>query len=802
MLLRKQKLGFTVYLTILYHFASAQRVDSMINLYGTNFPQEKIHIHFDKESYLPGETIWFKAYLFEDNLPGKKSTNFYAGLYDENGKLVQQQLCPIFSSTASGYFTIPDSLPDRQLICRAYTTWMQNFDSSFLYTKAIKLINNDAKNDGSLTEKKVSLQFFPEGGDIIEGTKNTIAFKANYNNGLPFEINGVLKKQETGEVLMPVSSVHDGMGRFDIDITSNEKYYVEWTDDKASLQQTYLPIAKATGVSLKLALQKDKLTFNIVNKLPSDSLHVLMYMYQNVFYRTDLSVSAELPYTNSIITGSLPSGTMQVTVFDVNWQPVAERIAFINNNNYSLAATISNKESSTQKRGKNIIEIAVPDTIPANMSLSITDADLNNETGSPTIVTDFLLGGDLKGYIHDPAYYFSGDAGARANLDLVMLTHGWRRYNWNILLAGRLPQVRYPVDDYLSVYGQMNKELVNAMDKDELVNLIVKTKDSTQNFYQLHPDVNGLLKKEGLVFYDTARISYSFKKNKSWNSQMTFSNSNYTFSQPGFFYNSRDHLIPDTTGIKFSQSASQFSYFNKNKAGQPGNNEKTLEAVVVKSGGWHNWKNNPIIKMDEKYTTGLFRSGGTNESFDVAHDEMASAKQDIYNYMIGKVAGLTIDYSNGKNFKSSDQKGIMIFLDQNEIDSNQLDQLNIDDIAYIKYIDRYVGRQDIPHAIAIYLKKGEDRVNNHPKDTDQKRVMVPGYSPQKEFYSPDYSKSNTGLGTDARTTLLWMPYILTDKNNLKIPVTFFNNDFSKRLKIVLEGMNEEGKIVHIEKTIE
>jgi hypothetical protein len=536
--------------------------------------------------------------------------------------------------------------------------------------------------------------------------------------------------------------------------------------------------------------------------LPTDSLHILMYMYQKVFYKTNIAVPPGESFTSSLLTNGLPSGTMQLTVFDANWQPVAERIAFINNNNYLYSPTITNQVTSTQKRGKNIIEIAVPDTIPANMSLSVTDADMNNEETSSTIITDFLLSGDLKGYIYNPSYYFTGDANAKANLDLVMLTHGWRRYNWANVLAGRMPQIKYPADNYLMVYGQMNKELVSQMGKDELVNLIVKTKDSTQNFYQLHPDAGGLIKKEGLVFFDTARVSYSFSKNKAWNPQLTFSNSNYTYNQPNTIYNSHIFLVPDTAGIKFSQTASQFTYYNKNKANQPGNTEKTMEGVVVKSGGWHNWKNNPLQKMDEKYTSGIFRSGSTTSSFDVLHDEIASAKQDIYNYMVGKVGGLIIGYNGGKYFKASDEKRVMLFLDENEVDSQQFDQLNIDDIAYIKYIDRYVGQQDLPHALVVYLKKGEDRANNHPKDTDQKLVKVAGYSAQKEFYSPDYSKSNTSMGTDARTTLLWMPYILTDKNNLKVPVSFYNNDFTKKMRIVLEGINDEGKMIRIEKIIE
>jgi len=797
--------------------AFSQNVESTINLYGTSFPREKIHIHFDKETYLPGETIWFKAYVFEEDLPSVRSTNFYAALYDEDGKMLQEKISPIFNSTTDGYFTIPDSLGSKQLICRAYTAWMLNFDTSFLFTKPIKLLNNNAGPGMGKPNKTVSLQFFPEGGDIIEGTRNTIAFKANYENGLPFEINGVIKKQETGEVMMPLRSVHDGMGRFDLEIAANEKFYAEWTDDKGSIQKIYLPKAKPVGVSLKLAQQKDKLVFNIVNRLPNDSLHVLMYMYQKVFYRTHLSVSPAEPYTGAVPIHTLPTGVMQLTIFDANWQPVAERVAFINNDNYTVNATIANKEISTQKRGKNIVEITIADTIPANMSLSITDAELNNEKQGSNLMTGLLLSGDVKGYIHEPAYYFTAATGSdlKAKLDLVMLTHGWRRYNWYDMLVNKMPDINYPPDNYLSVYGQVGKDVMVKLPKEEMVNLIIKTKDSTNNFYTLQPDSAGLLKQTGLIFYDTARLLFSFNKNKLWNGRMAFSSSNYTYRQPVELNNYRDHFIPDTAGyLKFNQNAILFNYYNSGKAKGESNEAKTLSTVVVKSGGWHNWKNDPMYLMDQKYTTGLFREGANSEAFDVLHDETAEAKQDIYNYLGYKSRILIIVFIKGGKklvlkdpwVRSRSVVNPLIFIDEHIADPSELEALLISNIAYIKIVPTYFGTRDengaLTSALSIYTKKGDDLVDRRPKVTDMKLVKIPGYSPIKEFYSPDYSQNNTGLGTDARTTLLWLPYILTDAKNLKVPVTFYNNDLTKKIRIVLEGINEEGKMIHIEKIIE
>ncbi len=775
----------------------AQSIENSINLYGTNFPQEKIHIHFDKEVYLPGETIWFKAYLFEENLPGERSTNFYASLYDEGGKLIQEQLSPIFNSSSDGHFNIPDSLQSKQLICRAYTSWMMNFDTSLFFTRAIRLINKNAKDENIV--KTVSLQFFPEGGDVIEGTTNTIAFKANYNNGLPFEINGVIKKQETGEVIMNLKPVHDGMGRFDIEIQPNEKFYAEWTDNNGTVQQTYLPKAKPEGISLKLVLQKDKLVYNIVNKLPGDSLHVLMYMYQKIFCKTNVEVLAALPYTGMVPVGSLPTGVMQLTVFDVNWKPVAERVAFINNNNYELGAAVTNKETSTQKRGKNLIEVEVADTIPANMSLSITDADLNNEVTNSTIVTNLLLSGDVKGYIHAPAYYFTSntDDALKANLDLVMLTHGWRRYNWDDMLVLKTPRINFPADNFLSAYGQITKDIMEKMTAEESVNLIVKTKDSTNNFYSIRPDDNGLLKQQGLIFYDTARVLFSFNKNKLWNTRMAFSTSNYTYKQPVAIDNYRDYFIKDAAGyVKSNSAASLFNYYNTNMANQPFNKEKTLQGVVVKNTKY-NWKNDPVYKMDEKYTSGLFRGGATSEAFDVMHDEMAEASRDVLTYL--KYRSNTLSRGRGTT-------GTLYFIDEHFADISEVEMLWMTNIAYIKIIYPYFGTRNeggnLGVAISIYTKKGDDAIDRRPKDTDLQQVKIMGYSPVKEFYSPDYSQANTTLGTDARTTLLWLPYILTDAASRKIPISFYNNDFTKRMRIVLEGINEEGKMIHIEKIIE
>lgn len=796
----------------------AQIIENSINLYGNNYPQEKIHIHFDKESYLPGETIWFKAYLFEENLPTERSTNFYAALYDESGKLVQQQISPVFKGSSDGHFAIPDSINATQLICRAYTSWMLNFDTSMLFTRAIKIIGDKANVDSETVNRPVSLQFFPEGGDLITGAVNTIAFKSNYDNGLPFNVDAVIKKQETGEVIMPLTALHDGMGKFDLDIQKGDKYYAEWLDSKGTKQQTWLPDAKTTGVSLKLSLQKDKMFFNLVNRTNSDSLHILMYMYQKVFYRSNIAVTNTEPFTGMVPLKALPAGTMQLTVFDANWQPVAERIAFIYNNDVIINAAVNTKEISMQKRGKNSLEIFVADTIPANLSLSISDAEVNTETAENTIVTDFLLKGDVRGYIHNPAFYFTNmaDADLKNKLDLVMLTNGWRRYNWADMLVQKMPAVNFQPDDYLGIYGQIGDDAMRKMEKDEQVTLIVKTVDSTNNFYTVKPEQNGFIRQNGLVFYDSAKVYFTFNKTKLLNKRMAFSKSNFTLQQPVAIDNYKNYLLSGTVPQLLTQNTSLFNYYKANGGIRLFNDEKMMQGVVVKTNSLNNWRNSPLVKLDEKYASGPF-AGSTSGSFafDVLHDETAASSLDIYDYIGYKVPGLRVAFSGGlgggKSFEHRNGAPA-IYVNDGKFDNDYLQTLAVSQIAYIKFFERLVteapkenagaGASGFTPVLVIYLKKGDDLIDRTPKETDLNMATVAGYTPVKEFYSPNYAEKNAGSGTDARATLLWMPYILTDKNKQKIPITFYNNDFTKKMRLVLEGINDDGKMIRIEKIIE
>ena len=104
--------------------------------------------------------------------------------------------------------------------------------------------------------------------------------------------------------------------------------------------------------------------------------------------------------------------------------------------------------------------------------------------------------------------------------------------------------------------------------------------------------------------------------------------------------------------------------------------------------------------------------------------------------------------------------------------------------------------------VSIYTRKGGDRVAD-PSVKGLDQIRVAGYSPVKEFFSPDYLQKNEFDDVeDIRTTLYWNPFILTDKNSKKTTINFYNSDITRKIRIVLEGFNVEGKLTRVEKVIQ
>src|SRR3954452_16480002 len=133
-------LRLLLFCTIIISRSFAQRLDSALATYANGFPQERMYLQYDKPVYSPGETLWFKAYLMNGIMPSDISKNGYADFYDADGRLLAHSVFPIVEGSFHGQFDIPDSLSTAYVHVKAYTSWMLNFDSAFLYQKNIRIL--------------------------------------------------------------------------------------------------------------------------------------------------------------------------------------------------------------------------------------------------------------------------------------------------------------------------------------------------------------------------------------------------------------------------------------------------------------------------------------------------------------------------------------------------------------------------------------------------------------------------------------------------------------------------------------
>ena len=101
-------------------------------------------------------------------------------------RLLLHSVSPVSEGTASSSFVIPDAWVKNGVIhVKAYTQWMLNFDKAFLYNKDIPVLCHPMNLKRVLRKTRSEINFFPEGGDLINGVNSVLAFEALDQHGQP-----------------------------------------------------------------------------------------------------------------------------------------------------------------------------------------------------------------------------------------------------------------------------------------------------------------------------------------------------------------------------------------------------------------------------------------------------------------------------------------------------------------------------------------------------------------------------------------------------------------------------------------
>lgn len=775
--------------------AKSQSIDTLLVRYFEKRPAEKIYVQFDNNQYQPGQTIWYKVYLLNGFVPSEISKNCYLDWYNEDGKLISSSVSPIVNGSAWGTFVLPETVSGNSLHVIAYTRWMLNSDSNFFFKKQLGLVTKNKSVTKIVNAfPETTIQFLPESGNALVHKTSVIAFKAINQNGLPEKVQGIIKKSK-GDIVANFNSVHDGMGKFKYIPEPNETYTAEWTDEINKTYHTILPAALTKGISLNIEIGKDSRNYQI-QRTPDvpeawKRLSIVAEMNGHIMYKASINLSAKESINSKLPIENFLSGILHITLFDANQEPVCERLILVNNNDFALDAELHFDTLSLDKRGKNIFELEIKDTTLANLSISVTDGGLNSNTDN-SIISQFLLKGDLSGYIHNPAYYFSSSSDSLLEyVDLVMLTNGWRRYKWHEILSNSLPPLRFERDSsFLSIIGNIERISDAKITKAATINLILLSKDSSKSMFFVPLKTDGSFSEKNVFFFDTTKIFYNLNNTKIPNSSNVSIENN--------FFKPDNTKILKTSKISIDTSGySRYQYFlsEENRLADL-KKQTTLKDVTVFASS----KKSKLEQLDQKYASGMFQ-GSARAQFDFINSPPNSSEP-ILAYLQGRVAGLTISNPYGNATVNWRGSATTIYLNEFRVDLEQLSGVSINDIAYLKVFSPPFmgGFGGSGGAIVVYTKKGNDLTYT---SKGMSFIKVAGYAPMQEFYAPNYAElQQTYTTPDLRTTIYWNPSLITDSSNQKLKFSFFNNDYSHSFRVVLEGMDSDGKLVHISKLLQ
>lgn len=513
-------------------------------------PQEKVYMHFDNTGYFEGETIWFKAYVTraDNGRPTDLSKVLYVELLNPSGDLIKTQKYYIDEQGQTHGDIKVDSLFGTGFYeVRAYTRYMTNWGVNAVFSRVFPVFkkpveegnyedltidtrlyqernpNNRDQQDSlymkavkegiysNNTAKTVSVQFYPEGGDMVQGKKCHVAMLAVTDDGRPYQGQAFVVNQQ-GEVLASVQTDTLGRGEFTV-VPDAFGLAMKMMNARGKEQQFNLPTARREGCTVTLDVISDEMlaTLQCTDGVCGELIGYVLMNNGNIYFCDTLVASPLMEL--ELNRGGMKEGVNQMTVFNSDGQILADRLFFICPQSSDADTIVFKAESPWLKPcGKVTLNAK---TLPnATFSFSAMDAGTMTNEKQGNLKTWMLLSSEVRGYIDHVDYYFeSDDQEHRRAADMLMLTQGWRRYNWNEM-AGITPRDKMqPVEDKFYVFGQLSeyrkRNPVNDVNMQVILynkqgqSLIGNTKtDKDGNYVFGLPFLNGEWK---MFFYTTVK---------------------------------------------------------------------------------------------------------------------------------------------------------------------------------------------------------------------------------------------------------------------------------------------------------
>lgn len=632
------------------------------------------------------------------------------------------------------------------------------------------------------------VQIFPEGGKIIHGATNCIAFKAIKMDGLSVDVEGTLYDEEDKKVI-DFKSEHLGMGKFCFLTEIFKRYHIIFKTATGETKRIDLPKGEKETFALGAVVKYGRILVYVkseLNRMVKDSLTLIGHMGGTVFYNEPIS-----GFTPAVVfnTKDMHPGIAHFVLLDKDGIPISELLAFVRPK-HPTAIAVDFSKAVHDKREKVYCVIQAKDSkgepiVDGSFSVAVTDANaVQLDAGNDNIMSNLLLTSDLKGYIENPGSYFDpANRNAEEDIDLLLMTQGWRRFNFEAALKKEIAPTPHPLEKGFTLVGTVqtaakNKALSNVQ--------VLVYSPSIQYFNEAITTNDGAFSFDSILFPDKAHFTIEARLKKPVKDKLSIQvleqvfpdidNSIFPINAPTLIteeymavtnekyfnengtrniYAKRRGLISITAEKIVEETKNEQFLFSQEEFVLEGlslskRNAKDLPTLIKTLPGLENWKENTQAKPTAEIN---------------AHQQVISGPRFA-------IDGIIYSYHEIKNIKMEELESVRVL-------KKNLDAENADDLHNT--------------LIALAFKKNNP-VSSSADKQNIATVMPLGYADNVLFYEPKYEffSERTNPIPDWRSTITFIPEVKTGSNGKAI-FSFYTADRLSPYNIVVEGISPKGE---------
>lgn len=757
-------------------FPQASFLDSLLKKHEdfTTPTRENFHLHLNKTVFLEGERIWFKAYVFDQNLekPSTETSNLFVGLYNSSGDELNKKLIYIENGTGRGDFKVDTSLPQGEYYVKAYTTWMQNFKNPNSYYQKIRVLGNSSRAELAkpLNSESFTLQLFPENGLLLENAQNTVGFKVSGPDGSGIAVDNARLVDEDGEMLLEgIKSNELGFGKFTFVPRQGRNYRFLVQLRNGAILKEQMPETAPRGVLLSVnTMQPQKLLLNL-NTNTATLKKRWGEVYYIAFRKNETLIVEEFVLQDSTHSfnfekARLPSGINILTLFDSRFNPVSERM-FFNELGLEISAVSVSKTFKAKADSVEIDLHLLPGSVKDfSLSASVLPAVTMANRPNNSIQSAFWLMPYLKYPIEKPFYYLESLERKRLYaLDLMLLTQGAGSYDWQTVFE-HPPKTDYRWDTGIRISGKVLDADIQKENQ-----LWMYPRDITQAFMTEIGDDKTFATETRLFKGDSLALSASDNKGKLRSPKVDI-----IFETADVI---RDFNITDVKAISAS-------YYYKPLSVPLKLSENTIALEEV--------------DVTAEKPRNRFDIDAENEGR-IVTDEDIIKRVTLENYLRKLGFRVAIESGNGVAArlavrskipnKGGGHRILPIFVDGMWTDGSDVMTMPLSHVQSIVF-DSFKSMY-----LSITLRKGDYAGLNAPKN-NIKYLISEGYASPQEYDAPKYPLFDDTF--EKYGAMAWKPELILNDHGATIQLPKMEQD---NIKIFLEGMATDGTLISTVKTV-